>query len=203
MSVRADNKAAAATPAATISALPLDVSDSTALSATPEESAALAEASAVNSNYPLKRNVCVVIRASLNDFCLQKTKATWSPSPEALKQIFQQKKFTDLAGAAEQQGDLRSIVLHSMKLTHVKSSFPFSIGARMTGVDDITYSLTGEPLATIGKLTSPPACTRALHYPSLPCASLCLSQSSPTPSPSRASASRPTTPSSPTSLPRR
>lgn len=60
-----------------------------------------------------------------------------------------QKKFTDLAGAAEQQGDLRSIVLHSMKLTHVKSSFPFSIGARMTGVDDITYSLTGEPFSTI------------------------------------------------------
>lgn len=89
MSVRADNKAAAATPTATIGALPLDMSDSTALSATPEESAALAEASAVNSNFPLKRNVCVVIRASLNDFCLQKTKATWSPSPEALKQIFQ------------------------------------------------------------------------------------------------------------------
>lgn len=182
MSVRADNKASAAHPgAAAISALPLDVTDSNALSAAPEEGAALAEAAAVNPNFPLKRNVCVVIRASLNDFCLQKNKATWSPSPEALKQIFQcvpflsnshttrrahaslcvcgrQKKFTDLSGAAEQQGDLRSIVLHSMKLSHVKSSFPFSIGARMTGVDDITYSHTGEPFSTIGELTSLLAC---------------------------------------------
>lgn len=79
-----------------------------------------------------------------------------------------QKKFTDLAGAAEQQGDLRSIVLHNMKLSHVKSSFPFSVGARMTGVDDITYSLTGEPYSTIGKLTAPLACARALHHSSLP-----------------------------------
>jgi|TARA_B110000046_G_scaffold12704_1_gene12530 hypothetical protein len=41
---------------------------------------------------PLKRQLVVSIRASLNDLCLQKTKGTWSPSSEALKSIFQQKK---------------------------------------------------------------------------------------------------------------
>ena len=41
---------------------------------------------------PLKRQLVVSIRASLNDLCLQKSKGTWSPSSEALKSIFQQKK---------------------------------------------------------------------------------------------------------------
>tara|TARA_B110001450_G_scaffold219961_1_gene215196 strand:- start:687 stop:941 length:255 start_codon:yes stop_codon:yes gene_type:complete len=41
---------------------------------------------------PLKRQLVVSIRASLNDLCLQKSKSVWSPSPEALKSIFQQKK---------------------------------------------------------------------------------------------------------------
>ena len=46
----------------------------------------------------------------------------------ALRSIFQQKKFTSLDGAAENKGDLKSVVLHSMKLTHIKSSFPMSLG---------------------------------------------------------------------------
>ena len=36
---------------------------------------------------PLKRQLVVSIRASLNDLCLQKSKGTWSPSSEALKSI--------------------------------------------------------------------------------------------------------------------
>ena len=144
MSVRADQSAAAANP--TIGALSTDVVD---VANGMEDAALGGDSTLANANFPLKRNVCVVIRASLNDFCLQKTKATWSPSPEALKQIFQQRKFTNLAGAAEQQGDLRSIVLHNLKLAHVKSSFPFSVGARVTGVDDVTFSATGEPYSTI------------------------------------------------------
>lgn len=47
----------------------------------------------------------------------------------ALRSIFQQRKFTSLDGAAENKGDLKSVVLHSMKLTHIKSSFPMSLGA--------------------------------------------------------------------------
>ena len=40
----------------------------------------------------------------LADLCLQKQRGTWAPSPEALRSIFQQKKFTTLDGAAEPQG---------------------------------------------------------------------------------------------------
>ena len=49
------------------------------------------------------------------DLCLQKAKGTWSPTPEALKSIFQAKKFVTLDGASEAQGDLKSVVLHNMK----------------------------------------------------------------------------------------
>ena len=45
---------------------------------------------------PLKRNLVVSIRASLNDLCLSKSKGTWAPTSDALKQMFQQKKFTSL-----------------------------------------------------------------------------------------------------------
>lgn len=38
---------------------------------------------------PLTRQIAVSIRSSLNELCLQKGKGNWSPSPEALKSIFQ------------------------------------------------------------------------------------------------------------------
>jgi hypothetical protein len=61
-----------------------------------------------NPDHPLKRSVAINIRASLSDLCLRKQKAVWQPgSAEATKSIFSQKKFVDLAGTAEQQGDLK------------------------------------------------------------------------------------------------
>ena len=45
--------------------------------------------------------------------------------------------------------DLKSVVLHDMKITHVKSNFPVALGARITGVDDATYSQTGEAYSTV------------------------------------------------------
>ena len=56
---------------------------------------------------PLRRNVVVSIRTSMNELCLQRSKGTWAPSTDALKSIFQQKKFTSLDGSAEQMGDLK------------------------------------------------------------------------------------------------
>ncbi len=53
---------------------------------------------------PLRRHVVVSIRASLNELCLQKQRGTWAPSQEALRSIFQQRKFTSLDGAAEPMG---------------------------------------------------------------------------------------------------
>ena len=124
---------------------------STILAAQSTDSA-LGEANGYNvasPENPLTRTVVVSIKASLNDMCLQKSRATWAPSQEALRSIYQQRKFTSLDGAAEQLGDLKSIVLHSMKLNHVKSTFPMSLGAKITGVDDATFSSTGEAFSTI------------------------------------------------------
>lgn len=36
---------------------------------------------------PLKRNIVVSIKASLNDLCLQKARGTWAPSQESLRSI--------------------------------------------------------------------------------------------------------------------
>ena len=46
-------------------------------------------------------------------------------------------------------GDLKSMVLHKMEVNHVKSTFPMSLGARITGVDDCTFSSTGESFSSI------------------------------------------------------
>lgn len=100
-------------------------------------------------DHPLRRTVVVSIKSSLNELCLQKTRGTWAPSADALRSIFQQKKFTSLEGAAEPQGDLKAIVLHSMNLASVSSNFPCALGTRITGVDDCTFSSTGEAFSTI------------------------------------------------------
>jgi hypothetical protein len=76
---------------------------------------------------PLRRNLVVSIRASLNDLCLSKEKSVWRPSQNALNAIFQQKKFTSLDGSTSNQGDLKSMMLHDMKVQSVTSTFP--IGA--------------------------------------------------------------------------
>lgn len=55
----------------------------------------------------MKRAVVVSVRASLEDLCLRKAKANWSPSPEAISAIFKQQKFVDLKGTSEKQGDLK------------------------------------------------------------------------------------------------
>ena len=40
-------------------------------------------------------------------------------------------------------------MLHNLEVSHVKSTFPVSLGARITGVDDKTYSSTGESFSAI------------------------------------------------------
>ena len=55
----------------------------------------------------------------------------------------------DLGGSAENQGDLKSVVLHKMSLGAHKSTFPIALGVRMTGVDDSCYSQTGESYSMI------------------------------------------------------
>lgn len=95
----------------------------------------------------------------------------------------QQKKFTSLDGSADSQGDLKSIVLHDLSVTHVSSSFPVSLGARVTGVDDNTFSSTGDAysLIVLPNSNSPHARTLQSDDVSLgtprktnPCSALCL-----------------------------
>ena len=113
----------------------------------------LASANEFNTNspdHPLKRSIAINIRASLSDLCLRKQKAVWAPpSAEATKAIFSQKKFVDLAGTTDMQGDLKSVVLHNLTMTSQKSTFPIALGVRITGVDDSTFSATGESYSTI------------------------------------------------------
>jgi hypothetical protein len=41
------------------------------------------------------------------------------------------------------------VVLHEMKLSSQKSTFPTAVGLRVTGVDDSTYSITGDAYSAI------------------------------------------------------
>jgi len=89
MSIRADNKGVAS-----VGGSVMDLAE-----AAGANDQTLAEGngfSVATSENPLKRNVVVSIRASLNDLCLSKQKGTWAPSQEALRSIFQQRKFTSL-----------------------------------------------------------------------------------------------------------
>ena len=44
------------------------------------------------------------------------------------------------------------MVLHELSVTHVSSNFPIALGARVTGVDDTTFSSTGDAYSMIGDL---------------------------------------------------
>ena len=143
MSVRAEKKNTGAV-------VPTDTTVQGALAPNAELSPAEPNTYGVASaDSPLKRNISVSIKASLNQLCLQKSRGTWAPTQEALRSIFQQKRFTSLDGAAENMGDLKSVVLHNMRITHVKSTFPMALGAKISGVDDCTYSSTGEAFSAI------------------------------------------------------
>jgi hypothetical protein len=156
MSIRTDRDTASTQQQAGIPAL---VPDSAAardalatIGAAQAADGALSDANEFNTNspdHPLTRNIVVGIRASLDALCLQKSKGTWAPTPEALKSIMQQAKFTDLAGTSERAGDLKSIVLHSIQMDDVKSTFPIALGLNATGVDQKAFSITGDSYGAV------------------------------------------------------
>jgi hypothetical protein len=41
------------------------------------------------------------------------------------------------------------VVLHKLEVASQKSTFPIALGVRITGVDDATFSQTGEAYSTI------------------------------------------------------
>ena len=49
----------------------------------------------------------------------------------------------------EAQGDLGSVVLHSLTVTHAKNSFPVAVGAKVFAVDHNTFASNGEAYSVI------------------------------------------------------
>jgi len=130
---------------------------SATIAAAQQADSALSEANALSVSspeHPITRQVAITIRSSLGDLCLRKAKGQWAPTQSALKQMFQKKKFTSLGGAAEGTGDLRSVVLHDMTMTHMSSDFPMPVGANITAVDANTYSVTGDAFGYIAPANS-------------------------------------------------
>ena len=98
---------------------------------------------------PLQRKVVVSIRSTLAELSRNAGLGGWQPSNEQLKAIYQQRQFTNLNGDASMQGDLKSVVLHSVGANCVMSTFPIALGARVTGVEETTFSSVGQPYSMI------------------------------------------------------
>jgi hypothetical protein len=103
----------------------------------------------ISTENPLYRRLYVTVNTSLENLCLNSSKASWSPGRDALKSILQQRQFTDLKGNADEVGDLKSIVLHDMKVSNVVSSFPVALGATITGVDNTTFNSNGDAFGMV------------------------------------------------------
>lgn len=99
--------------------------------------------------HPLERRVHVSMHTTLDELASKRGAATWAPSSSALKRIFQQSKFTDLSGKADRHGDMKSIVLHSVTLEEASSNLPVSVGVKIPGVDNNTFTLTGESFSHV------------------------------------------------------
>jgi endonuclease V-like protein UPF0215 family len=48
----------------------------------------------------------------------------------------------------------QSVVLHELSVDNVVSTFPISLGTRISGVDDNTFTSTGENFSMVGKKCS-------------------------------------------------
>lgn len=103
----------------------------------------------ISQRHPLERTVVVTIRASLADLTTNTGKAVWAPSAEQLHSIYQQKQFVDINGNAEKQGELRSVVVHSIDAESINSTFPIALGCKIAGVEEKTYSSIGAPYSYI------------------------------------------------------
>lgn len=104
---------------------------------------------AISKNHPLERTVVVTIRASLAELSTSQQKAAWSPDPAKLESIYKQKQFVDLQGNESSNGNLKSVVIHKIDAEAIKSTFPLTIGAKITGVEERTFSSVGVPYSAI------------------------------------------------------
>jgi hypothetical protein len=100
-------------------------------------------------NDPLTRTLNVNIKGNLSDLTGNPSLSVWQPTVEALNTIFQQSKYHNLKGDMAKKGDLKSVILHSISVKAVQSDFPFAVGAKITGVDETTFTRTGKSFSTV------------------------------------------------------
>jgi len=104
---------------------------------------------ATHPDEPLTRTLNVSIRGNLSDMTSNPSLSVWQPTQEALATIFQKAKYTNLKGSMENKGDLKSAILHSVSVKSVQSDFPFALGAKITGVDESTFTRSGKSYSTV------------------------------------------------------
>ena len=71
----------------------------------------------------------------------------------------------------------QSIVLHNLTLSAQKSTFPTALGLRVTGVDDSTFSLTGDAYSAIAMPSADTHTSRILQEDDTSLAYECMSPS--------------------------
>lgn len=98
---------------------------------------------------PMIRTLNVSIRGNLSEMTSNPSLSVWQPTQEALAAMFQKAKYTNLKGGMENKGDLKSVILHSVAVKAVQSDFPFAIGAKITGVDESTFTRSGKAFSAV------------------------------------------------------
>lgn len=63
--------------------------------------------------------------------------------------VRRQKQYLDLGGSAQPEGDLKSVVVHSIESKGVTSTFPIAVGARVTGVEEKYFSSIGASFSMV------------------------------------------------------
>lgn len=104
---------------------------------------------ATHPDEPIVRTLNVSVRGNLSDMTSNPSLSLWQPTQEALAAMFQKAKYTNLKGNMENKGDLKSVILHSVSVKAVQSDFPFAIGAKITGVDESTFTRSGKAFSAV------------------------------------------------------
>lgn len=82
---------------------------------------------------------------ALLEACLGTFGASHASSPSNRRQ----KQFVDLGGEATKNGNLKSVVVHSIEAKSMHSTFPIALGSKISGVEEKTFSSIGAPYSMV------------------------------------------------------
>ena len=74
--------------------------------------------------------------------------ATWKIDSQAIEHVFSPKT-SEVNGNRDQTSDLKNVVLHGVELLGVQSTFPVTLGLKISGVEGKHYTQTGEQFSHI------------------------------------------------------